>query len=126
MATSKQTTVSDIATLVDRYIATWNEREPDRRRELVGDTFADGASYVDAHRSGDGPDEIDAMIATAQDQFPGHRIELIFGPDAHNDRVRFAWQLLGPDGPVGGGTDFATVAPEGRLGSVTGFSDPAG
>jgi hypothetical protein len=126
MSTSKETSVSDIATLVDRYIAAWNEREPDRRRELVSGTFAEGASYVDAHRSGDGREGIDAMIAAAQDQFPDHRIELIFGPDAHNDRVRFAWQLLGPDGPVGGGTDFATVAPDGRLASVTGFSDPAG
>jgi hypothetical protein len=126
MATSKETSVSDIATLVDRYIAAWNEREPGRRRELVSDTFAEDAGYVDAHRSGDGVEEIDAMIGTAQDQFPGHRIELIFGPDAHNDRVRFAWQLVGPDGAVGGGTDFATVTPEGRLASVTGFSDPAG
>jgi SnoaL-like domain len=123
MATTNQT--SDIATLVDRYIAAWNEREPGRRRELVSDTFAEGASYVDAHRSGDGVDDIDAMIGAAQDQFPGHRIELSFGPDAHNDRVRFAWQLLGPDGAVGGGTDFALVAPDGRMASVTGFSDPA-
>lgn len=118
--------MSDIATLVDRYIAAWNEREPDRRRDLVSGTFAEGAGYVDAHRSGEGTEEIDAMIAAAQDQLPGHRIELIFGPDAHNDCVRFAWQLIGPDGPVGGGTDFATVAPDGRLASVTGFSDPAG
>jgi hypothetical protein len=126
MTTSKESPVSDIATTVDRYIAAWNEREPGRRRELVSETFAEDAGYVDAHRSGHGLEEIDAMIETAQDQFPGHRIELIFGPDAHNDRVRFAWQLLGPDGPVGGGTDFATVAPDGRLRSVTGFSDPAG
>jgi hypothetical protein len=126
MATTKETPVPEIATTVDRYIATWNERDPGRRRELVSETFAEDARYVDAHRSGDGHDQIDAMIAAAQDQFPGHRIELIFGPDAHNDRVRFAWQLLGPDGPVGGGTDFATVAPDGRLASVTGFSDPAG
>jgi hypothetical protein len=126
MATSKESPVSDIATVVDRYVAAWNEREPDRRRELVADTFAEDARYVDPHRSGDGLDGIDAMIEAAQGQFPGHRIELTFGPDAHNDRVRFAWQLLGPDGAVGGGTDFATVAPDGRLASVTGFSDPAG
>jgi hypothetical protein len=126
MATSKETAVSDIVTLVDRYIAAWNEREPDRRRELVSDTFAEDAGSVDGHRSGNGVEEIDAMIGAAQDQFPGHRIELIFGPDAHDDRVRFAWQLVGPDGPVGGGTDFAIVAPDGRLASVTGFSDPAG
>ena len=117
--------MTDIATAVNDYIATWNERDPERRRTLVAQAFADDASYLDPHRSGHGPDEIDAMIATAQDQLPGHRIELSFGPEAHNDRVRFAWKLLGPDGAVGGGTDFATVTADGRLGSVTGFSDPA-
>ena len=33
------------------------------------------------------------MIGAAQAQFPGHRFELAFGPDAHNDVVRFAWSL---------------------------------
>ena len=51
------------------------------------------------------------MIAGAQKQFPGHRFELSFGPDAHNDRLRFAWRLFGQEGaaPVAGGVDFATV-----------------
>jgi hypothetical protein len=63
------------------------------------------------------------MIGGAQQQFPGHRFELSFGPDAHNDRVRFAWQLYGPDcgDPVASGVDYATVAGDGRLSSVTGF-----
>ena len=115
--------MTDIATAVNDYIATWNERDPQRRRELVAQALSDDASYVDPHRSGERHDGIDAMIAEAQGQFPGHRIELTFGPDAHNDRVRFAWSLLGPDGAVGGGTDFAIVAPDGRLRSVTGFSE---
>jgi len=111
--------------VVTEYIAAWNERDPGRRRELVAKTFAEDGSYVDPHRSGETHEGIDAMIAQAQDQLPGHRIELTFGPDAYDDRVRFAWQLLGPDGAVGGGTDFATLTPDGRLGHVTGFSDPA-
>ena len=40
------------------------------------------------------------MIGAAQAQFPGHRFELAFGPDAHNDVVRFAWTLVGAGGPV--------------------------
>jgi hypothetical protein len=117
--------MTDVATAVHDYIATWNERDSEQRRALVARTFLEDANYLDAHRSGERHDGIDAMIAAAQDQFPGHRIELLFGPDAHNDRVRFASQLVGPDGPVAGGTDFATVAPDGRFATVTGFSDPA-
>jgi hypothetical protein len=77
--------------------------------------------------SGAGHDEIAAMIGGAQAQFPGHSFELSFGPDAHNDRVRFAWRLLSAaDGaPVAAGVDFATVADDGRLRDVTGFLEPA-
>ena len=39
--------MTDIATVVDTYIATWNERDPGRRRALVTQTFAEDASYVD-------------------------------------------------------------------------------
>ena len=46
---------------VVRYIAAWNERDPKRRRELVGETWTDDGSYVDAHRNGSGPGAIDAM-----------------------------------------------------------------
>jgi hypothetical protein len=50
-----------------------------------------------------------------------------FGPDTHNDVVRFAWTLR-PDTSgepvavgVGVGVDFATVDADGRLRNVTGF-----
>ena len=110
-----------IASVVDTYIAAWNEGDPQRRRALVGETWTDDGTYLDPLMSGAGADEIAAMIGAAQAQFPGHRFELHFGPDAHNDVVRFAWTLTAGDGPVARGTDFATVAEDGRLRSVTGF-----
>jgi hypothetical protein len=113
--------MTNIATTVEQYIATWNEADPERRRALAGRVWTDDGSYVDPLMQGQGPDEIAAMIGAAQAQFPGHRFELAFGPDAHHDRVRFAWRLVGDGGPVAAGTDFATVAGDGRLRSVTGF-----
>ena len=110
-----------IQTVVDTYIASWNETDPARRRKLVEQAFADDARYVDPIMSGAGPDGIDAMIAAAQSQFPGHRFELSYGPDAHNDVVRFAWELHGDNGPVAAGVDFGTLAADGRLRNVTGF-----
>jgi hypothetical protein len=76
--------------------------------------------------SGEGVSGIDEMIAGAQQQFPDHRFELSSGPDAHHDVVRFAWTMYGPesDAPVAGGVDFARVADDGRLSSVTGFLEP--
>jgi hypothetical protein len=114
--------MTDTAALIDNYIATWNETDPQRRRELVTRTWADDASYVDPLMSSEGPDGIDAMIANVQEQYPDHRFELAAGPDAHNDRVRFSWHLVPTGGePIALGIDFATLSEDGRLREVTGF-----
>ena len=118
--------MADISTVVDGYIAMWNEtgadappldhrRDVDRRRRLPR------PAHVRRR-----PDGIDAMVAGAQQQFPGARFELTAGPDHHHDRVRFAWRMVGGDGgaELARGVDFATVADDGRLRSVTGFLEP--
>jgi hypothetical protein len=115
--------MTDITTLIDGYIDTWNEADPQRRRALVAQTWTEDGSYVDPLMTGTGTDGIDAMIAGAQQQFPGHRFELAGVPDAHHDRVRFTWHLKPVDGNdvVAIGHDFGVVAADGRLSSVTGF-----
>ena len=117
----------EITEVIDTYMAAWNETDEARRLELVTRAWAPDASYVDPLMSGEGHSGISAMIAAAQQQFPGHRFELSFGPDAHNHKVRFAWRLLGPDGggPVAAGADFGALAGDGRLESVTGFLEQA-
>ena len=110
-----------ITSVVDSYIAAWNEGDADRRRSLVASVWTDDGRYLDPLMSGAGTDGIADMIGAAQAQFPGHAFALASGPDAHNDVVRFSWTLDGAGGPVAAGTDFATVAPDGRLASVTGF-----
>jgi hypothetical protein len=114
----------ETTSVVDGYVATWNERDAEARRALVAATFAHDAEYVDPLMSGRGIDGIDTMIAAAQQQFPGHTFALAAGPDEHNDRVRFSWVLSSAEGDaVAGGTDFALLAADGRLQSVTGFLD---
>jgi hypothetical protein len=120
------TNTTPISTLVDAYLAGWNEPDPDRRRELVVRAFAEDATYLDPLMSGEGQDGIDAMIAGAQQQFPGHRFELAEGPDANHDVVRFAWHLVGEGGArVATGIDFGVLAEDGRLRTVTGFLEYA-
>jgi hypothetical protein len=118
--------MSDTATLVNDYIAMWNETDADRRRALVAQTLTEDATYVDPLMAGEGTEQISAMIGAAQEQYPGYRFELHSGPDAHNDRVRFSWSLRANGGdPVAIGTDFATVSGDGRMQSVTGFLESA-
>jgi SnoaL-like domain len=116
----------DPMTIVRTYIEMWNETDPHRRRELVSETLTADASYLDPLMAGSGVQEITEMIGAAQQQFPGHRFELVSGPDVHHDRMRFTWSLGSAAGaPVAIGVDFATTADDGRIRNVTGFLEPA-
>jgi hypothetical protein len=119
--------MSNVNETVVSYIAAWNERDPKRRRELVAAAWAEDGSYIDAHRNGSGHGAIDAMLATAQAQFPGYRLNLVSGIEAHNDFVRFSWAAGGTqEAPLYlGGTDFAVLAPDGRIKTVAGFTNAA-
>lgn len=113
--------------LVVSYLAAWNERDPARRRALVGRTWTEAGTYVDAHRHGEGHAAIDAMIQTAQDRFAGYQLRLISGIEAHHGYVRFSWSAGGvPGAPLYlAGTDVFVTASDGRLQSVIGFVDAA-
>ncbi|MEQ8698725.1 MAG: nuclear transport factor 2 family protein, partial [Bauldia litoralis] len=102
----------------------WNETDPGRRRDLIARTWTRTARYRDPLLAGDGPEGIDAMVAAVHDKYPGHAFRRTSDVDAHNGHLRFAWELAPEGGPVlASGVDFATVADDGRLATVTGFFD---
>jgi len=119
--------MSNINEVVVRYVAAWNERDPKRRRDLIANTWREDGIYRDAHLHGEGHAAIDAMIDAAQRQFPGYRVALKSGIEAHSGYARFSWAAGGTsDAPLYlGGTDFVVVADDGRLESVVGFVDAA-
>ena len=115
--------MTDIERVIEGYIAVWNETDPGVRRELIARTWTEDGSYIDPLMSGAGHDGIDAMIGGVQTQFPGFRFRRTGELDAHNDRVRFSWELGPADGPaLAGDVDFGVVS-DGRLQSITGFID---
>jgi hypothetical protein len=110
--------------IVERYIASWNETDPERRRKLVDELWADRASYTDPLAEAHGRDAIDALIAAAQAQFPGFVFTLAGPVDAHHNQARFTWGLGPADAePVVIGFDVAVATEDGRLGTVLGFLD---
>ena len=110
--------------LIDRYIAAWNTTDAEDRRDLIAGAWTEGASYLDPLMSGEGHDGIDAMVHGVQERFPGLSFRRTSDVDAHNDRVRFAWELSAEgQPPMAKGIDFGVVAPDGRLASITGFLD---
>ena len=116
--------MNTLTDLIDRYIATWNEADGGRRRDLIAQTWAEGASYLDPMLQSEGREGIDAMIVGVQEKFPGHRFRRTGEVESHHDRVRFTWELA-PEGgdAVVKGTDFGVVASDNRLAAITGFFD---
>jgi hypothetical protein len=117
--------MSTVNEIVANYIAAWNETDAGSRRDFIAKAWSDEGSYIDAHRSSTGCAAIDAMIATVQERFPGYRFRLASGIEVHHNFVRFSWTAGGTEqAPLFfGGTDFAILAPDGRMRSVTGFVD---
>ena len=115
--------MSNFTDLVDRYIAIWNETDDELRRDLIARTWTEDSTYLDPLMRGEGRSGINAMIRGVQAQFPGLLFRRTSEVDAHNDRVRFAWEL-GPEGgpALAGGVDFGVVVDD-RLQAVTGFLD---
>jgi SnoaL-like domain len=119
--------MSSINQTIANYIAAWNETDAVQRRSVIEQAWTENGTYLDGHRDGEGHAAIDAMIAAVQERFPGYRFRLSSGIEAHHDRVRFSWSAGGTDtAPLFfGGTDFATIAEDGRFVAVTGFTDAA-
>ena len=110
--------------VIERYIACWNQTDPELRRKLIDETWATDASYTDPLGETAGREAIDAMIAAVQAQFPGFNFTLLGPVDTHHRQARFTWGL-GPDGvePVVVGFDVALAGDDGRLATVLGFLD---
>ncbi|MFC8368126.1 MULTISPECIES: nuclear transport factor 2 family protein [unclassified Streptomyces] len=116
--------MSGFEELARRYLASWNERDPARRRALVDELWTDDAGYVDPIVTAEGRDAIEDVVATAQRQFPG----LVYRPagkvDGHHDVARLAWELAPAGGPAVIVGLAVMVAERSRLRRVYGFLDP--
>ena len=112
------------AELAERYIAAWNETDPDARRRAVDDLYTEDVRFVDPLAVAEGRAAVTATMAAVHQQFPGLQFRLAGPVDGHHDLFRFAWEA-GPAGepaPIAG-FDVAVTDGAGRLRSVLGFLD---
>jgi hypothetical protein len=123
--TRKEPSMAFTNSVVERYGAVWNEADPGKRRELIGQTFSEDGTYLDPMLSGAGHAGIDTMIQGVQAQLPGARVSLISGPEEHHGWVRFSWKLVlpGEDDSFIEGTDVGLIGPDGRFERMIGFLD---
>lgn len=113
--------MTDIETTVDTYLDMWNETDLARRGDVISRAWTADGSYVDPVLEAEGHAALSEMVTQVQSQFPGHRFRRTSAIDAHHDKVRFGWELAGPDGAVAvAGIDVGTVT-DGKLRSIAGF-----
>jgi SnoaL-like domain len=119
--------MTEVTHIVQRYLDTWNETDPESRRALLATVWAEDASYVDPLASVRGHDEISALIDAVHAQVPGHVFSLLGNVDGHHSVCRFSWELVPESGgeSVAVGFDVAETNGDGRIQSVIGFLDKA-
>lgn len=114
-----------IDSTIDGFFAAWNAEADDERLAAVRATYTDVAVVKDPLADVRGHDAIAGFIAGARAQFPGHTFRRSSGIDTHHDLVRFAWQLVGPDGQaVVEGFETGQLSADGRLSCTLGFFGP--
>lgn len=115
---------ADLAKLIDRYCEAWCEDDAGKRADILQEVFAERATYTDPMAHVDGRANLVAHIGIVRQQFPGAVISRTSAIDAHNQRARFGWQLVQPNGPtLADNIDFAEVR-DGKIQSVVGFFGP--
>ena len=117
--------MTDLNATIDTYLAAWNETDPTRRLTLVQQAWAADGRLIDPPLAAEGHAAISEMAAALQGQFPGQRFRRASTIDTHHDYLRFAWELVAPDGTVTlAGMDVGELAADGRLRRITGFFGP--
>ena len=116
------TPTTDITATVDAYLSAWNERDPQRRAELIRRAWSEQGRLIDPPLAAEGHEAISDMASAMHEHYAGHGFRRASDVDAHHDQLRFAWELVGPDGTVAlRGLDVGELAADGRLLRMTGF-----
>ena len=117
------TDTTALETVVDAYLATWNETDAAARQALIEQSLGADLWYRDPMLEADGLDAYDGMIAAVQAQMPGLVMTRTSPIDAHRDVVRFNWALGAPgETPVFAGLDVAKTDADGKLHRIIGFA----
>ena len=114
--------MTDITATVDGYLAAYNERDREARDALIAQVWARDGRLIDPPLAGAGHRAISDMASAMHEHYPGHAFRRVSELDVHHDHLRFAWELVGPDGEIAlTGMDAGELDGDGRLSRITGF-----
>jgi len=86
--------MTDLTSIVDEYLAIWNETDAEDRRQKIEQLWAADGTYTDPLAAASGRDSFSQLIGAAQQQFAG--LQFVRGAtyDEHHSIVRFTWDLV--------------------------------
>jgi hypothetical protein len=127
----------DPTELADRYIALWNEADPDRRRRLIEELWTEDGVHtlqppeemraiatrpgigLTASLEARGHDALEARATSAHEQFvaPGaFSFRRRDNVERVADVVKFNWEMVAANGDVAAvGLEFLLLDPDGRI-----------
>lgn len=103
--------------LIDRYVAVWNERDPDRRRAAVAGLWAPDGLMINRFTCYEGIDAVIEGATRSFDEFVarGFRFQAERFT-AHHSALVFFWLMRDPrDTPVSRGINYITLDEPGRI-----------
>jgi hypothetical protein len=114
--------MTEYQNIAQRYIDSWNETDPAKRRLVVDEAYTSDATYTDPLGAVTGPEAVDQLLGAVQQQFAG--LQFTLGRvDGHHDIARFTWNLgLPGEEPVVVGFDVIVLDGE-KIKHVHGFLD---
>jgi hypothetical protein len=110
--------MTDLDDFIARYVATWNEPDPDVRCERISGVWSERTSLFNRVKETHGHAGIEAAVKRSYDLFGSHGF--LFRPReepvSHHGAIRFAWEMITADGEVDSlGTQFLILDDDGRV-----------
>jgi hypothetical protein len=110
----------DAQTLADRYIAAWNERDADRRRDAMAALWSGDALRLGGAREAREYELLEKRVFGPREKKAGRdgaRFRAARNARRESDVVTFQWEMLPPDSEtvLASGLEFLIVDDEGRI-----------
>lgn len=108
----------NVIALVEKYVATWSQPDPEIRRKNIADIWSEDAVYKNATTEYVGRAGIEVAVTEAYDMFvtKGYVIK-VAAVDTNHEAVRYTWEMFPPGGtePEAIGTQVVVLDTDGRM-----------
>ena len=115
--------------LIDRYVAMWNETDPERRQELIAELWSEDCLHSNKRAEWRGHAAMMERVTGSYEKSirgGGYRFEAMGNTEGYRNVVRFNWYMRPADGgPIAAkGFDLLVLEDDGRIAADYQFIDP--